>query len=211
MKKKLKDISPFCEATDIPVLDFWWRQLQFRLQFIYRNYWATWGLVSLSHSHHVNTYTEFHTTHYLLKTNRSRNCTVWTAFRICFDFSFQNAKNYISGQIKSIAWMIVFGDALHNFIDGLAIGAAFVESTLTGLSVSLAVFCEELPHELGKSTISLRVTLTIITYNKYNNSKTFKSIQESRPSPMMVSRCHYSKGGILLKCFSYLEHNSLAD
>ena len=44
----------------------------------------------------------------------------------------------------------MFGDALHNFIDGLAIGAAFVESTLTGVSVSLAVFCEELPHELGK-------------------------------------------------------------
>ena len=45
--------------------------------------------------------------------------------------------------------MVVFGDALHNFIDGLAIGAAFTESILTGVSVSLAVFCEELPHELG--------------------------------------------------------------
>ena len=73
-----------------------------------------------------------------------------------------------SGQIKSIAWMIVFGDAFHNFIDGLAIGASFVESTLTGLSVSLAVFCEELPHELGKDTISLRITITIITYSNSN-------------------------------------------
>ena len=64
-------------------------------------------------------------------------------------FSLEISHNFISGKIKSIAWMIVFGDALHNFIDGLAIGAAFVESTLTGVSVSLAVFCEELPHELG--------------------------------------------------------------
>ena len=52
-------------------------------------------------------------------------------------------------RIKSVAWMIVFGDALHNFIDGLAIGAAFTERIMTGISVSLAVFCEELPHELG--------------------------------------------------------------
>ena len=53
------------------------------------------------------------------------------------------------GHIKSVAWMVVFGDALHNFIDGLAIGAAFAESVLTGVSVSLAVFCEELPHEFS--------------------------------------------------------------
>jgi zinc transporter ZupT len=43
--------------------------------------------------------------------------------------------------------MIIFGDGVHNFIDGLSIGAAFSESILTGISVSVAVFCEEFPHE----------------------------------------------------------------
>lgn len=51
--------------------------------------------------------------------------------------------------IATFAWMIVFGDAFHNFIDGLSIGAAFTESVLAGVSVSVAVICEELPHELG--------------------------------------------------------------
>ena len=46
--------------------------------------------------------------------------------------------------------MIIFGDGIHNFIDGLSIGAAFTESTLVGLSISVAVICEELPHELGR-------------------------------------------------------------
>lgn len=49
--------------------------------------------------------------------------------------------------------MVILGDTLHNFGDGLAIGAAFSSSGTAGLSTSIAVFCHELPHELGKSTI----------------------------------------------------------
>ena len=52
-------------------------------------------------------------------------------------------------RIQTVAWMIIFGDGIHNFIDGLSIGAAFSESILTGVSVSVAVLCEEFPHELG--------------------------------------------------------------
>ena len=51
--------------------------------------------------------------------------------------------------IAPVAWMIIFGDGLHNFIDGLSIGAAFTESILKGVSICMAVICEEFPHELG--------------------------------------------------------------
>lgn len=44
---------------------------------------------------------------------------------------------------------MIFGDGLHNFIDGLSIGAAFNTSFLEGITISVAVLCEELPHELG--------------------------------------------------------------
>ena len=54
-----------------------------------------------------------------------------------------------TGVIRSVAWMVIVGDGLHNFVDGLTIGAAFAGSLLGGISVSLAVICEELPHELG--------------------------------------------------------------
>lgn len=58
-------------------------------------------------------------------------------------------------EIAPVAYMIIFGDALHNFIDGLSIGSAFTQSIMTGVGVSVAVLCEELPHELGKCKICL--------------------------------------------------------
>ena len=60
-----------------------------------------------------------------------------------------------TSDIATVAWMVIFGDGLHNFIDGLSIGAAFTESILSGISISVAVICEEFPHELGDFAILL--------------------------------------------------------
>ncbi|XP_030574993.1 zinc transporter ZIP8 [Archocentrus centrarchus] len=63
--------------------------------------------------------------------------------------------------IKTVAWMITLSDALHNFIDGLAIGASFTVSILTGFSTSTAIVCEEFPHELGDFVILLNAGMSI--------------------------------------------------
>jgi zinc and cadmium transporter len=51
-------------------------------------------------------------------------------------------------QIKPAVWLITAGDSLHNFLDGVAIAAAFLASPISGWTVSLAVFLHEIPHEL---------------------------------------------------------------
>jgi zinc transporter ZupT len=56
---------------------------------------------------------------------------------------------------STLAWMVIFGDGLHNFIDGLSLGAALTDSHLTGFSIALAILFEEIPHELGDFTILL--------------------------------------------------------
>ncbi|XP_035024586.1 metal cation symporter ZIP8 [Hippoglossus stenolepis] len=63
--------------------------------------------------------------------------------------------------IKTVAWMITLSDAVHNFIDGLAIGASFTVSILTGFSTSTAIVCEEFPHELGDFVILLNSGMSI--------------------------------------------------
>ncbi|XP_068804379.1 zinc transporter ZIP10 isoform X3 [Struthio camelus] len=70
--------------------------------------------------------------------------------------------------IANIAWMVIMGDGIHNFSDGLAIGAAFSAGLTGGISTSIAVFCHELPHELGDFAVLLKAGMTVkqaIVYN----------------------------------------------
>ncbi len=45
--------------------------------------------------------------------------------------------------------LVVIGDIVHNFIDGLAIGAAFLANPAIGLITTLAVAAHEIPKEIG--------------------------------------------------------------
>ena len=46
--------------------------------------------------------------------------------------------------------MILFGDAFHNFMDGMTIAVGFTESPSIGIALTLSILFEELPSELGK-------------------------------------------------------------
>ncbi|XP_008575408.1 PREDICTED: zinc transporter ZIP5 [Galeopterus variegatus] len=63
------------------------------------------------------------------------------------------------GSGANITWMVLLGDGLHNLTDGMAIGAAFSDGFSSGLSTTLAVFCHELPHELGDFAMLLQAGL----------------------------------------------------
>lgn len=64
-------------------------------------------------------------------------------------------------EIAPVAWMIIIGDGLHNFIDGLSIGAAFTESIYQGMIICIAVIFEELPHELGDFAVLISSGMTV--------------------------------------------------
>lgn len=51
--------------------------------------------------------------------------------------------------------LILVGDGLHNFLDGVLIGAAFMTGTDVGIVTALAVAAHELPQEVGDLAVLL--------------------------------------------------------
>jgi len=51
--------------------------------------------------------------------------------------------------VHAVSYLILIGDGIHNFIDGLIIAASFLVSMPVGVATSIAVISHELPQELG--------------------------------------------------------------
>lgn len=53
------------------------------------------------------------------------------------------------------AYMNIFGDVVHNFIDGIILGAGFVASIPVGIATTIAVLLHEIPQEIGDFAVLL--------------------------------------------------------
>ena len=52
-------------------------------------------------------------------------------------------------------WMILIGDGLHNFVDGVLIAAAFLTDIHLGIVTALAIAAHEIPQEVGDFVVLL--------------------------------------------------------
>ncbi len=57
---------------------------------------------------------------------------------------------------KSAGTLIIIGDGIHNFVDGILIAAAFLTDVKLGMVTSLAVAAHEIPQEVGDFAILLQ-------------------------------------------------------
>ncbi len=56
-------------------------------------------------------------------------------------------------EIHSVVYLTIIGDALHNFLDGVAIAAGFLVSIPVGIATATAVIFHEIPQEIGQFAI----------------------------------------------------------
>lgn len=58
--------------------------------------------------------------------------------------------------LKPSALLILFGDGLHNFLDGTVIATAFLVSPTLGVSATVAIIAHEIPQEIADFGILIR-------------------------------------------------------
>lgn len=57
---------------------------------------------------------------------------------------------------RQVGMLVIVGDSIHNFVDGVLIGAAFLTDPKLGIVTSLAVATHEIPQEVGDFAILLQ-------------------------------------------------------
>jgi zinc and cadmium transporter len=65
-------------------------------------------------------------------------------------------------------WMILVGDGLHNFTDGILIAAAFLANPNLGILTGLAIIAHEIPQEIGDFIVLLNAGFTRTRAYVYN-------------------------------------------
>ena len=61
---------------------------------------------------------------------------------------------------KAQGWLFLTGDAFHNFVDGIALGGAFLVSPGTGIIAAIALAAHDLPQEVGEFGVQIRSGFT---------------------------------------------------
>jgi zinc and cadmium transporter len=69
---------------------------------------------------------------------------------------FHHHHEHEGNEHGNTASLIIIGDSIHNFLDGVAIGAAFIINIPTGIVAAIAVAAHEIPQEIGDFGLLVR-------------------------------------------------------
>ncbi|MCH7586877.1 MAG: ZIP family metal transporter [Chloroflexi bacterium] len=81
--------------------------------------------------------------------------TLYLVERFLFFLHHHDVEDGHEAHRKETVPLIIFGDTIHNFLDGVAIAAGFLVSPSLGAIVALSTFLHETPHEIADFGILL--------------------------------------------------------
>lgn len=76
--------------------------------------------------------------------------------RLLLRFHGHTHEHLEGGHIEKTPWLLIIGDSLHNFADGVAIATAYLSDPSLGLVTTLAVAAHEVPSEIGEFSVMLQ-------------------------------------------------------
>lgn len=76
------------------------------------------------------------------------------------DDGHSHAHGHDAKEAGASGWMILVGDSMHNFTDGILIAAAFLADPHLGILTGLAIIAHEIPQEIGDFIVLLNAGFT---------------------------------------------------
>lgn len=75
--------------------------------------------------------------------------------RLLMRYGFHEGKHEHADHTETLPALLILGDTIHNFLDGVVIAVAYVANPALGLTTTLAVAAHELPQEIGDFSVLL--------------------------------------------------------
>ncbi|OGZ61890.1 MAG: hypothetical protein A2932_00385 [Candidatus Spechtbacteria bacterium RIFCSPLOWO2_01_FULL_46_10] len=109
------------------------------------------------------------------------------------------------------AYILLSGDALHNFIDGVLITAAFFVSFPLGISVSIGIIAHELPQEIADFSVMLNAGFKRLNIFLLNLSAALATLIGAMVSFFVLDFVEISIPYILATAFGVFTYIALSD
>jgi zinc and cadmium transporter len=107
--------------------------------------------------------------------------------------------------------LILVGDALHNFVDGIVIAAAFLSSIPLGIATGIAVIAHEVPQEVGDFAVLLDNGFSRGRALKWNLISSSATIPGALLAYLALEESHRLMGPILALSAASFLYIGLAD
>ncbi len=102
-----------------------------------------------------------------------------------------HAHGHDAHEAGKAGWMILLGDSMHNFTDGILIAAAFLADPKLGVVTGLAIVAHEIPQEIGDFIILLNAGFSRRRAFAYNLISSFMAVIGGLLGYFMLDKAGY--------------------